>query len=77
VQTDLTLTVDEDILRAARKAALGRKTFRQQLMRDYLAQLVSESDCHQAALADLDEMFRARPVRIGRPTWTRENLHER
>jgi hypothetical protein len=26
VQTNLTLTVDEDILRAARKAALDRKT---------------------------------------------------
>jgi hypothetical protein len=62
---------------SARFAKPRSQDFRQQLMRDYLAQLVSESDCHQAALADLDEMFRATPVRIGRRTWTRENLHER
>lgn len=77
VQRNLTLTFDEDLLRAARKVALDRNTSVNQLVRDYLAGLVRESDRQRAALASLDEIFRATRVEVGRKRWKREDLHER
>ncbi len=77
VQRNLTLTLDEDLLRAARKVALDRDTSVNQLVRDYLAQLVRETDRQQAALASLDEIFRTSRFEIGSKTWTRDDLHER
>jgi len=74
---NLTLTIDEDVLLAARKAALDRKTSVNQLVRDYLAQLARETDGRKAALADIKEMFRATSAKMGRITWTRGELHER
>jgi hypothetical protein len=73
----LTLTIDEDILRAARKAALDRNTSVNRLVRDYLARLAAESDGKNAAWARLEELFRTTPVDVGPIAWTREDLHER
>ena len=77
MQKNLTLTLDEDLLRAARKVALDRDTSVNQLVRDYLAQLVRETDQQQAALAGLDEIFRTSRFELGPKTWTRDELHER
>ena len=77
MQKNLTLTLDESLLRAARKAALDRDTSVNQLVRDYLAQLVRETDQQQAALAGLDEIFRTSRFELGPKTWTRDELHER
>ncbi|MBZ5724751.1 MAG: DUF6364 family protein [Acidobacteriia bacterium] len=74
---NLTLTLDEQLLRAARKAAIDRNTSVNQLVRDFLARLVRESDLQQTAMANLDELFRTSRVRVGRRTWKREDLHER
>lgn len=56
VQRNLTLTVDDDLLRAARKVAIDRNTSVNHLVRDYLAQLVREADQRQAALADMEDI---------------------
>ena len=77
VPKNLTLTVDEELLRAARKVALDRNTSVNSLVRDFLASLVQEADQRQAALARLDEIFRTTRVEIGRRTWKRQDLHER
>lgn len=77
MQRNLTLTVDEDILRAARKAALDRNTSVNQLVREYLAKLASGADGRKMAWARLEELFRTTPVDTGPITWTREDLHER
>ena len=77
MQKNLTLTLDDGLLRAARKAALDRNTSVNQLVRDYLEQLVRESDRRQAARDNLDDFFRTTRVQVGRRTWKREDLHER
>ena len=77
VARNLTLTVDEELLRAARKVAIDRNTSVNQLVRDYLAGLVREADQRQSALAQLDQIFRTTRVDIGRRTWKRQDLHER
>lgn len=74
---NLTLTLDEETLREARKVALDRNTSVNQLVRDYLARLVRETDEQAMALRRLDEIFRKKRVTVGRRTWKREDLHER
>ncbi len=77
VDKNLTLTLDESLLRAARKVALDRSTSVNQLVREFLASLVRETDRQQAALKRLDEIFLTTRIQVGRRTWKREDLHER
>jgi hypothetical protein len=77
VQKNVTLTLDDALLRSARKAAIDRNTSVNQLVRDFLTRLVRESDQQQTALANLDEMFRTTRIQVGRQHWKREDLHER
>jgi len=59
------------------KVALDRNTSVNQLVRDYLARLLRETDERQAALARLEEFFRTNRIEVGRRTWKREDLHDR
>ena len=77
VPKNLTLALDDSLLRAARKTAIDRKTSVNQLVRDFLSRLVCETDQQQAALARLEEIFRAGRIQVGRRTWKRQDLHER
>jgi hypothetical protein len=77
VQKNLTLTLDENLLRAARKVALDRNSSVNQLVREFLDRLVREQDQRANAMANLEEIFQTTRVRVGRRNWTREDLHER
>ncbi len=77
VKRNLTLTLDEDLLKAARKAALDRNTSVNQLVREYLEGLVQQSDRRKAALAEIEEIFRTNRKRNSPITWTRDDLYER
>lgn len=77
MKRNLTLTLDEDLLKAARKAALDRNTSVNQLVREYLEGLVQQGDRRKAALADIQEMFRTTKIQIGKRNWTRDDLYER
>lgn len=77
VPKNLTLALDDSLLRAARKAAIDRNTSVNQLVRDFLSRLVRETDQQEAARARLEEIFRADRIQVGRRTWKRQDLHER
>ncbi len=77
VQRNLTLTIDEDLLRRARKVAIDRNTSVNQLVRDYLTELVGERQRREAAVERMDELFREGKGRLGPVTWTRDDLYER
>ncbi len=77
MQRNLTLTIDEDLLRRARKVAIDRNTSVNQLVRDYLTELVGERQRREAAVERLDELFRQGKGRLGPITWTRDDLYER
>jgi hypothetical protein len=78
VQRNLTLTIDEDVLKAARKLALDRETSVNQMVREYLANLVHENDRQAHALKNPKEFWRTSKFRLSGPiTWTRDELHER
>jgi hypothetical protein len=82
---NLTLTVDEDVLREARKIALDRNTSVNAMIREYLAGLVERrseatpmlTDEQKTALEELKEMFLTTRYELGPITWTRDDLHER
>lgn len=77
MQKNLTLTVDADVLKAARKAALDRDRSVNQMVRDYLAQLARNTGERESAREDLKKFFRTSRYKIGKRTWTRDELHER
>lgn len=75
--TNLTLALDEDLLRQARKAALDRDTTVNALVRGYLADLVQQRDQRQAALARLSRAMKSERLEVGARTWKRADLYER
>lgn len=77
MRQNLTVTLEEEILRDARKAAIDRRTSVNQLVRDFLEQLVRETNRQEQSIRQIDELFAARPLEIGLRGWTRDELHER
>jgi hypothetical protein len=75
---NLTLSIDDHLLREARKLAVDRDTSVNQLVRDYLELLVRQADerrearAHLALLLEPDQLLEVGPI-----TWTRDDLHTR
>lgn len=76
-KTNLTLVVDEDLVLAARKIALDRRTSVNQLVREYLAGLVEEAGRRRMARERLKRVFKRGLVETGARRWSRDELHER
>ena len=74
---NLTLSIDETLLLAARKVALDRRTSVNQLVRDYLSALVDESDRTRLAREKLKQAFATGLVDVGTRNWSREDLYDR
>lgn len=78
MKQNLTLTLDSNLLKAARKVALDRETSVNQLVRDYLTQLTEQAEePHKKAAAEFRKAARASKARIGGASWTREELYDR
>jgi len=71
---NLTLSIDEKILKKAREAALAQGVTINQLVRDYLQQL-----SNQRSLEDSIELFRktCRQGNSANRPYSRDELHER
>ena len=74
---NLTLSINEDLLLAARKLALDRGTSVNQLIREHLAALVEEPGRRQLARSRLKKAFEKGLIEVGEKTWTRDDLYER
>jgi len=75
---NLTLALDDRLLRKARQIAAARDTTVNALVRDYLRELVERSSYDaEKLIRELDVIYARTSVRKGRRTWTREDLHER
>jgi hypothetical protein len=77
VWKNLTLTIDEELIRSARKVALDRNTSVNNLVRGFLETLVAESGEQRAAMIHIEKLFRDKPFAVGKKSWTRAELHER
>ena len=72
---NLTLTVDAEILKKARKRAIEKNTSISALIRKTLEKLAAEETLHREQLAvELMDAFENAEVEVGQ--WTRESLHE-
>ena len=75
---NITLSVDEEILKKARKVAIDKNTTLTEMIREYLVSLVRRGDAERGRAAKaLEQSFKKHGRDMGRRTWTRESLHER
>ena len=77
IKQNLTLTVEEDLLLAARKVALDQRTSVNQLVREYLVALVKEPSRKRLARARLRRAFETGLVTVGDRAWSRQDLYDR
>lgn len=74
---NLTLAIEEDTLIEARKLALEQQTTVNQLVRDFLTELVRQTHRRRVARDRIKRSMREKRVAVGHRTWSREDLHER
>ena len=77
VRKNLTLTIEEELLRDARRIALDRDTSVNELVRNYLGHLVRQREPGKATAAALKEFWRTHSVTAGKRSWTRDELYDR
>ena len=74
---NITLSVDEKVLSAVRQHAAAHSTSVNQLVRDYLGEIAQRENRVRNARRRLRSLSNRSAGRIGRASWTREELHER
>jgi hypothetical protein len=74
---NITLSVDEEVLAAVRRHAAERNSTVNALVREYLTNLASHQDRANRARARLRQLSTRSHGRLGKKTWSREDLHER
>jgi predicted transcriptional regulator len=75
--TNITLKIDEDILEKARRLAAARKTSVNAIVKERLEEFVASELSRDAALDGLNAFFRRNTSRVGKKSWTRDEIHER
>jgi hypothetical protein len=77
---NVTLSLEDDLVKEVRKIAVERDTTLTGLVRSYLQDLAAEhakSGRKRRELEALRESFEKFQFRMGKRTWKREDLHER
>jgi len=74
---NITLSVDETVLAAVRRHAAERNSSVNALVRDYLTNLAKHEDRAERARAKLRQLSARSKGRLGKKTWSREDLHDR
>jgi predicted transcriptional regulator len=74
---NLTLKIDDKLIEKARLLASRRKTSINAIVRRTLEEFVSSDLSRQAAIKGLESFYSRCEARVGRKTWTREEIHER
>lgn len=74
---NITLSVDETMLRTVRLYAAERGSTVNALVREFLTGLASREDRTRKARRRIMELSERSGARIGSRPWTREELHER
>jgi len=75
--TNLTLSIDDEILEEARKKALEQGTSVNQKVREYLEQYSGMDQQKQESLKKLKKIKKNSGMIVGDITWSREEVHER
>jgi len=73
---NITLSIDESVLTAVRRLAAERNSTVNGLVREYLTNLASQEDRAKSARARLRQLSKQSPGRLGKKTWSRDDLHD-
>ena len=77
---NITLSLDEKLVKEVRKIAVERDTTLTGLVREYLQKLAAENakgDRQKRQLEALERNFKTIKLNIGNRTWKREDLYDR
>jgi len=74
---NITLSVDERVLAIVRRQAAERNSSVNAMVREYLTNLAEQDDRANRARARLRELSNESRGRLGRKTWSRQDLHDR
>jgi len=74
---NLTITIEDDLLRRARIRALEQGTSVNAMLRDYLIAYAGRDSVQEEALRRLLGISTACSSRRGAATWSRDDLHRR
>ncbi|MCD6225372.1 MAG: hypothetical protein J7K32_07650 [Deltaproteobacteria bacterium] len=75
---NITLSVNDDIIKKVRKIAIDKNTTLTALVRDFLTTIAKQDVQHRKKAAEkIGESFKTKSRNMGVREWTREALHER
>lgn len=74
---NITLKVDDELLKKARDLANKRKTSINAIIRKRIAEFVESDSRQEATVKGLEAFYLKNNARIGNKSWKREELHER
>jgi hypothetical protein len=74
---NLTLSLDEPLLRQARQVAAARGTSLNAMIREYLREVTERESATEHARRRIVDMCRSMKAEVGARSWTRDDLHER
>lgn len=74
---NLTITIEDDVLKRAGLRALAEGTSVHAVLRSFLETYADAGEREQAAIADLINLSLESTAGRGAATWTRDELHER
>jgi hypothetical protein len=75
---NITMSIDGELLKKARKIAIDRDTSLTGLIRSYLEELVEKEEVlKEVAVNELESLFLSSKAVVGQKTWTRDDLHVR
>ena len=74
---NVTLKIDDKLLAKARLLASQRKTSINAIVREKLEEFVATDLRREATLRGIDEFYARSRARVGKKTWSRDEIHER
>jgi hypothetical protein len=74
---NITLKVDDRVLEKARRLAMQKKTSINAIIRNKIQEFVSSDSSRESSIKGLDNFFNRSKARVGKRSWTREDLYER
>ncbi len=75
--TNITLTIDDDIIKKVRKIAIDENSTMTAMIRDYLQSIAERESPEKARkIALLEKSFTHLSTDMGERTWTRDDLYD-
>ena len=75
---NITISLEDELLKKAKKIAIDRETSFNGLVRSYIEELVKRDELRrELRIEELDRLFSESRAVVEEKNWTRDQLHER